>query len=190
MSSGYACPVCGVPQRDGEHLANHLAFTAMLRGEEHEDWLDEHVSDWSAGSPDELAERVVDFAEATEYEDVFEDTVAQSSKDGRGSPDGTVHDHDGHDHAERGRPDVSADAAPRSRGEAGAGIQSDLSDDAAAVLDEARRMTEEMYEDAADPVVERDGEVGDDAESADSDPNDDTSETPDAPDARDEGEES
>ena len=37
---GYACPVCEDPQSDATHLANHLAFTAMLRGGEHGEWLD------------------------------------------------------------------------------------------------------------------------------------------------------
>ena len=58
---GYACPVCDTPQRDAEHLANHLAFTAMLHGDAHETWLDDHVPEWGdAGAA---------------YEEVFEDTV-------------------------------------------------------------------------------------------------------------------
>ncbi|MFC4358343.1 DUF5810 domain-containing protein [Halobium salinum] len=156
MSSGYACPVCDAPQRDGEHLANHLAFTAMLRGEEHEEWLDEHVPDWASGSPDDLAERVVEFADAAEYEEVFEDTVHDHGGHGRSGGHDDQHD-PAHGHPEQGRPSVDA-AAPRSRG--GAGEQGELSGEAAAVLEEARRMTEEMYEDD-DPVVEEDGSVGD-----------------------------
>ncbi|PSP70281.1 hypothetical protein BRC79_02495 [Halobacteriales archaeon QH_8_67_27] len=53
---GYACPVCDDPQADAEHLANHLAFTAMLRGDGHEAWLDDHVDDWADLAPEELAE--------------------------------------------------------------------------------------------------------------------------------------
>jgi len=48
---GYARPVCERPQRDGEHLAHHLAFTAMLHGGDHEVWLDDRVTDWSDRGP-------------------------------------------------------------------------------------------------------------------------------------------
>lgn len=60
---GYACPVCEEPQADGEHLANHLAFSAMLGRANHADWLDEHAPDWDADGPEELAERVTPHAE-------------------------------------------------------------------------------------------------------------------------------
>ncbi|MFC6771069.1 DUF5810 domain-containing protein, partial [Halorubrum pallidum] len=55
---GYACPVCETPQRDGEHLAHHLAFTAMLHGDDHAEWLDDHVADWADRDPDGLAAEV------------------------------------------------------------------------------------------------------------------------------------
>ena len=47
---GYACPVCEIPHQDATHLANHLAFTAMTHGDDHEAWLDDH--------PDPAAGRV------------------------------------------------------------------------------------------------------------------------------------
>lgn len=72
---GYACPVCDTPQRDAEHLANHLAFTAMLHGDAHETWLDDHVPEWGDAGAAELAPVVADHAEETTYEEVFEDTV-------------------------------------------------------------------------------------------------------------------
>ena len=72
---GYACPVCGTPQADGEHLANHLAFTAMLHGDGHEAWLDERVPDWADRDPDALAADVVEGAEVTDHETVFDDTA-------------------------------------------------------------------------------------------------------------------
>jgi hypothetical protein len=72
---GYACPVCETPQRDGEHLANHLAFTAMLHGDAHETWLDEHAPDWSEDGAAELAPVVVEYADEVAYEEVFEDTT-------------------------------------------------------------------------------------------------------------------
>lgn len=59
---GYACPVCEEPQFDAEHLANHLAFTAILRGEAHEEWLDDHVPDWGEQSPETLGSVVADRA--------------------------------------------------------------------------------------------------------------------------------
>ena len=42
---GYACPVCDHPQADARHLANHLAFTALARGGDHEAWLDDAVAE-------------------------------------------------------------------------------------------------------------------------------------------------
>jgi len=74
-SMGYCCPVCDVPQADGEHLANHLAITAMTHGEDHEDWLDEHAPGWADSGPEELAAIVVEHAEETEHETIFEDTT-------------------------------------------------------------------------------------------------------------------
>jgi hypothetical protein len=119
---GYACPVCETPQRDGKHLANHLAFTAMLRHEEHEAWLDEHVEGWSSLSPPELAEAVVPHAEETEYEEVFEDTV------------------EGHDHGREHDHSMSGGAA----GATGAG---QLDAEAQQILTEARELTRRMMAD-------------------------------------------
>jgi hypothetical protein len=65
---GYACPVCSEPQADGEHLANHLAFSAMLGRADHADWLDEHAPGWSEEDPEGLAERVTDHAETVELD--------------------------------------------------------------------------------------------------------------------------
>ena len=106
---GYACPVCDTPQRDGEHLAHHLAFTAMLHGDDHEAWLDERVADWSERDPAGLAAEVTPHAADAEYNEVFEDTVARGRPDVGMGPqtDGTpthAHDHDdrqahAHDHA-------------------------------------------------------------------------------------------
>ena len=72
---GYACPVCETPQADGEHLANHLAFTALLHGGRHEAWLTEHVPDWTGRDPDGLAAAVVGHAEEVDHGTVFEDTT-------------------------------------------------------------------------------------------------------------------
>ncbi|PSP25866.1 hypothetical protein BRC64_12845 [Halobacteriales archaeon QH_10_67_22] len=80
---GYVCPVCEDPQADGHHLANHLAFTAMLGDDDHEAWLDDTVPDWADTDPDELAPRVTDHAESGEFPQLFEDTT-----------DGTGHTHD------------------------------------------------------------------------------------------------
>ncbi|MEF8819765.1 MAG: DUF5810 domain-containing protein [Haloferacaceae archaeon] len=72
---GYACPVCDRPQHDAEHLANHLAMTALTHGDAHEDWLDETVPGWSEESPETLGDRVVPHAETVPHETVFEDTT-------------------------------------------------------------------------------------------------------------------
>ncbi|MFC7172941.1 DUF5810 domain-containing protein [Haloplanus litoreus] len=74
---GYACPVCETPQRDAEHLANHLAFTAMLHGDAHERWLDERVPEWADLGADDLAPAVADHADETGYDEVFEESIPE-----------------------------------------------------------------------------------------------------------------
>jgi hypothetical protein len=86
---GYRCPVCEDPQADDTHLANHLAFTAILRGGDHEDWLDEHVPGWEEMGETELAPRVTEFAGSAEYPAVLEDTTNRA---------GDEHRDDGHAH--------------------------------------------------------------------------------------------
>lgn len=73
---GYACPVCEEPQADGPHLANHLAFTALLHDDEHAGWLDEVAPGWADRSPEDLADEVVDHAEAIEVETVTAEETA------------------------------------------------------------------------------------------------------------------
>jgi len=99
---GYACPVCTDPQADATHLANHLAFTALARGGDHEEWLDEHVPEWESMNEETLGDQIVDLADDTDYPQVFEDTTDQGVGDHQ-------HDHaDGHDHQHgRGTQDIS-----------------------------------------------------------------------------------
>ncbi|GAB3422944.1 hypothetical protein GCM10027435_28230 [Haloparvum alkalitolerans] len=139
---GYACPVCDLPQRDGEHLAHHLAFTAMLHGDDHETWLDEHADAWSDSTPAELAGEVTPHAEEVETED------------------GDGHDHQ-HGHGqghgqEPGRPDVGplgggagglgAGGTGRGAGAASGGPGRD-DPEVQQVLREARELTERMLDD-------------------------------------------
>jgi hypothetical protein len=112
MSTGYACPVCDAPQADIGHLANHLAFTAMLRDDGHGDWLDERVPDWADRGEADLAAELGEHAddlEKQDYPQVFEDTTdADGEAPGRDAPaersgalfdDGGSHQHGGgHDH--------------------------------------------------------------------------------------------
>jgi hypothetical protein len=81
---GYACPVCDLPQHDAEHLANHLAMTALTHADDHETWLDDHVADWSEESPESLGDRVAPLAEEVPHETVFED--ATGGHDHAGGP--------------------------------------------------------------------------------------------------------
>jgi len=118
---GYRCPVCGDPQADDVHLANHLAFTAMVRGGDHESWLDETVPDWGSHDDEGLAEIVADIAESAEYPQVFEDTTDGSS----------AHDHSGGDPLPGG-------ATPAE--------DPGLDDEAQEILSEAREMTRERRE--------------------------------------------
>lgn len=65
---GYACPVCAAPQVDAAHLANHLAFTALIHGDDHESWLDERVDDWGAMDPETLGPLVAEHAEPVDVD--------------------------------------------------------------------------------------------------------------------------
>lgn len=116
---GYACPVCEIPQQDETHLANHLAFSAMLGHADHEEWLDERVPEWEGMDPETLGERAVTFAPEEEFPQLFEDTTD---------------DHD-HDHPPR-----FEESIPTQRGRQAMGGE------ASAILAEAESMTREMYE--------------------------------------------
>jgi hypothetical protein len=131
---GYACPVCGTPQRDAEHLANHLAFTAMLHGDAHEAWLDDHAPGWSEAGAAELAPVAVEHADAADYDEVFEERVPEGGAD---------HDHDRTSPRQRPPTGTAFDAGTRA-GDA----------DTRRVLAEAREMTRAMLDD---------GDEGDDA---------------------------
>ncbi|MGM0448812.1 MAG: DUF5810 domain-containing protein [Methanobacteriota archaeon] len=156
---GYACPVCDTPQRDGEHLAHHLAFTAMLHGGDHESWLDERVADWSGREPTDLAAEVTPHATGAEYEEVFEDTVP------RGRPDvgmGSGGHGAGHDHADH------AGHTHDSPTQAGVPDPESVDDQAVAeALREAREMTREA---GADDVNSEASDAGEGPDSADVDP--------------------
>jgi hypothetical protein len=138
---GYACPVCETPQRDGEHLAHHLAFTAMLHGGDHETWLDDRVPDWSDRVPAGLAAEVTPHAEDAEYHEVFEDTVDRGRPDvNLGAHDHAGHNHTGHDHGSGG--DRAAPERPSAAGPAG-----ETDPEVAAAIREAREMAREVGDD-------------------------------------------
>jgi hypothetical protein len=138
---GYRCPVCDHPQSDADHLANHLAFTALARGGDHEEWLDAHVPDWGDLDPASLGERVTEPAEDAEFPQVFDDTTTDA---GGGKA--------GHGHGSR---DGNGDDPLFD--EAGSRAAGAVSDDAEEVLEEARELTRRRRENAAD-------EAGDDSE--------------------------
>lgn len=129
---GYACPVCGAEQADGVHLANHLAVTASLGRTDHEEWLAEHAPDWRDDAPEELADRVVEYApeiETPEFETadgdlpavgLEDELAARSRRPGRGDP---------------------------TAGSVGPGQEPHRSDDVESILAEAREMTEQILDD-------------------------------------------
>jgi hypothetical protein len=94
---GYACPVCGSPQVDAIHLANHVAFTALTGDDEHEEWLDEHVPEWGERGDEELAEAVLAHAAETDVADAFDEDGATPSKVGRKRADVPALDDDAAD---------------------------------------------------------------------------------------------
>jgi hypothetical protein len=132
---GYACPVCSDPQADAGHLANHLAFTAMLGDEAHEAWLDDHAPGWGEMGETELADAVVGRVEEVEFPQVFEDTAGgldddsepPAERSGALFDDGT-----GDDPADHGR--AAGGGAP-------------MDEEAEAILEEAREMTRRMLGD-------------------------------------------
>jgi len=119
---GYACPVCADPQADAGHLANHLAFTALTGGDDHEVWLDDHVDDWGELGESELAEIVVDHAEKEEFPQVFEESGLDDA-----------HDHGGVEDLPPGA--EQSQSRP-------------MSDADESVLAEARELTKEMLEES------------------------------------------
>jgi hypothetical protein len=140
---GYRCPVCGDPQADDVHLANHLAFTALVRGGDHEAWLDEHVPDWGTMGESTLAPQVSDRAEPAEYPAVFEDTT-----DG-----GREHDREGSSHGHTS--ETAREALPETA-DLSAGGPTD--EETRAVLDRARELTRQRRADAADDAPNGDGD--------------------------------
>jgi hypothetical protein len=132
---GYSCPVCDSPQHDSEHLANHLAMTAMLHEDDHEAWLDEHVDGWGELTPPELGKRVVDGAEQVDYDEAAaeEADIPEEFQD-----EATADDHEH---------DIPDSATVTRDGPAGAGTDS-LDAETEAVLEEAREMTRERLEQA------------------------------------------
>jgi hypothetical protein len=163
---GYACPVCGDPQQDARHLADHLAFQALTHGDDHESWLDDHAPGWAEGGPAELAPRLEGLADEAEYEVVFEDTtdttdagddeVYDPDRQGEPTPQrGDRHDHarsHGHDH------DHGHDHTRHRDGVEPAG----LDPEARAVVENARELTREMLADGDDDSSDAtDGTAGD-----------------------------
>jgi len=141
---GYSCPVCGDPQADDEHLANHLAFTALIRGGDHEGWLDAHVPEWESLGEAELGEVVSDLADSEEYPQVFEDTTGQEQEHGQR----------GHDHSQTPAEDLPTGA------DSLAGVEVDDAED---VLAEARELTEQRHDEDGEAT---DDETADDEQSA------------------------
>lgn len=135
---GYACPVCEIPQQDAEHLAHHLAFTAMLHGDDHESWLDTHASGWETAEPAELGQEVTEDVDEAEYNQVFEDTTDDHNHSELQSQSPA---RDG-DHGTADRPFRGADPPTAGGGRTTDGASLDA--ETQAVLDEARELTRQM----------------------------------------------
>jgi hypothetical protein len=161
----YRCPVCDVLQPDGEHLANHLAITAMLDREDHADWLAEHAPEYGDLGPAELAETVTPHAETVDTEDQAATLEESAHLDGAMTA--------GRD-GESTRQEPFEHAVGRQTGQGRTGFCSQGSDfdaETRAVLEEARELTATMVDDedagvegyesvtadAADSATETDG---------------------------------
>jgi hypothetical protein len=160
----YRCPVCDNPETDAEHLANHLAFTAVIRGDGHESWLDEHVPDWGDDDPESLAPKVAEAVPEVEVPEFDDDDAS-------------------HDHGGRLEDELAQQSGHRGPGAGGmgdsagasAGGHGDLTGDAAGVMEEARELTERMYgldddsEDESDGEASTAGDAEDDDDGGDAD---------------------
>mgnify|MGYP006286762311 CR=1 len=153
---GYACPVCETPQSDAEHLANHLAFTAMLGDDDHEEWLDDHAPGWNEDGEDELADRIEEYAKEVGFPQVFEDTTHDHSH-GDEPQGGDLFEDELERANSQGRGSMASGTG--GAGGAGAGGAGSLDGEAQSILQEARAMTEEMLDE--DERERADGETED-----------------------------
>ncbi len=159
---GYTCPVCGDPQADGRHLADHLAVTAMVHGDDHEAWLDDHAPGWSEMTPADLGPVVAEHAAETDYPQVFEDTTGGHDHGHGGGVDDHARSDGAHDHDAGGRDAPSFEEHVAQSGRRGpAAGRGDMTADQRAIVEEARAMTEEMLDGDGDDAG--DGDEGDDA---------------------------
>jgi hypothetical protein len=183
---GYACPVCGDPQADAGHLANHLAFTAMIRDDGHEAWLDEHAAGWSEWGEADLADHLDghDAVESADYPQVFEDTTGDTDHEDPASErsgalfdeggHGHSHDHAGHDHASH--TGHAGEHTGHAAGQSVPGLDVEIdpaSDDLSEkerseIIAEARELTREMYDEGDEGEAESDtaAEDGDETDTA------------------------
>lgn len=133
----YRCPVCEDPQADAEHLANHLAFTAVIRGGDHESWLDDHVPDWGDDDPEALAARLRDLDAVESVEHPIDEVQTADH-----APHGT----ETNAHTPR-RPGAGQNAhGSDSLG----GETHDLDDEAREILARARELTRQIEDDERD----------------------------------------
>lgn len=65
---GYACPVCEDPQVDERHLADHLAFTAIMGDGDHESWLNERVPEWGSMDAADLGPLAAEYVETVDLD--------------------------------------------------------------------------------------------------------------------------
>ncbi|MCU4743933.1 DUF5810 domain-containing protein [Natronoglomus mannanivorans] len=141
---GYACPVCDEQQADAVHLANHLAITASIGRQDHLEWLEEYAPDWADCGPEELGEQVVEYALEVETPEFASESAESAGGHGHGH---------GHEHS-HGKPSFENELA-RQTSQPGRGAA--MSGDTGRILEEAREMTAQMYED--EEGSEGDGET-------------------------------
>jgi hypothetical protein len=151
----YRCPVCDALQPDGEHLANHLAITAMLDREDHAAWLADYAPEYGDMGPGELAAAITPHVESVELED---DGAASGStlQDATTPQDGTQP----FEHAVGRQAGPGRTSSRQSGGE--------LDPDTQAVLEEARELTAAMTESDSEGETGQESSAGD-APAADGD---------------------
>lgn len=191
----YACPVCGDPQVDRRHLANHLAFTALLRGGDHESWLDDRVPGWADRDEDALAEALAGLDDVDlRLDEPVEDLAGDPDT---GTPTGTGSHAHGDETSDAGAPVDRGPAIDRGRGAGGPGAHDHTQrhdggsgdgsipsvdpiageevadDEMAAILEEAEELTRRRREAGSDGGDDGEGatdsDAGTDSDGADAD---------------------
>lgn len=182
---GYRCPVCNSPQVDATHLANHVAFTALVRGGDHEAWLAETVTDWADMGEDALASELTNHVQRVDL-DIEPDrdgqrasTIGEPATDASQATDRSSTEHGTVDHYDSTHNRPQSDPGDGDASTEFPGVHSPAEHDdevVESVLDRARELTRQRGANADSDLDDEDrngtpsnGEDSDNGSSSDRD---------------------